>query len=90
MQDLQPLRIRGAEQPPPTAALSMIAAFAPVAFVWPIYYYIMTTHGAWQEVFTDHWPMTVAMILGSFLAGSTPLGGGVVAYPVSQMRCGEG
>jgi uncharacterized membrane protein YfcA len=29
--------------------------------------------------------MAVAMVLGAFIAGSTPLGGGVVAFPVSVL-----
>lgn len=28
-------------------------------------------------------PATLGMVLGSFLAGSTPLGGGVVAFPIA-------
>ena len=32
----------------------------------------------WDELFATYWPMTVAMIAGSLIAGSTPLGGGVV------------
>ena len=62
-----------------------LAAFAPALLVWPTYLYIMVRLNAWNEVFSVHWPMAIAMICGSFLAGSTPLGGGVVAYPVSQL-----
>jgi len=29
-----------------------------------------------------HWPMSVVMILGSLVAGSTPMGGGTVAFPI--------
>ncbi len=29
-----------------------------------------------------HWPMALAMAVGSFLAGSTPMGGGTVGFPV--------
>jgi uncharacterized membrane protein YfcA len=29
-----------------------------------------------------HWPMAVAMALGSYVAGSTPMGGGTVGFPV--------
>ena len=29
-----------------------------------------------------HWPIAVAMSLGSYLAGSTPMGGGTVGFPV--------
>ncbi len=30
----------------------------------------------------DHWRMSVVMILGSLVAGSTPMGGGTVAFPI--------
>ena len=30
----------------------------------------------------EHWPMSVVMILGSLVAGSTPMGGGTVAFPI--------
>ena len=31
------------------------------------------------------WPAGLAMMIGSFVAGSTPLGGGVIAFPVSVL-----
>jgi uncharacterized membrane protein YfcA len=36
--------------------------------------------GYWEQVKT-HWPMAVVMIFGSVVAGSTPMGGGTVAFP---------
>ncbi len=30
----------------------------------------------------SHWPMALAMTLGSYVAGSTPMGGGTVGFPV--------
>lgn len=35
----------------------------------------------WQTV-TSHWPIALAMALGSYVAGSTPMGGGTVGFPV--------
>ncbi len=35
----------------------------------------------WDEV-AAHWPIAVAMALGSYFAGSTPMGGGTVGFPV--------
>lgn len=29
-----------------------------------------------------HWPMALAMLFGSYVAGSTPMGGGTVAFPI--------
>ena len=42
----------------------------------------------WNELFEDYYPMTLAMIFGSLIAGSTPLGGGVVAFPVAVLLIG--
>ena len=42
----------------------------------------------WHELFEDYYPMTLAMIAGSMIAGSTPLGGGVVAFPVAVLVIG--
>lgn len=33
-------------------------------------------------VWVDHWLSALVMVFGSFIAGSTPLGGGAVAFPV--------
>ncbi|WP_308366917.1 MULTISPECIES: sulfite exporter TauE/SafE family protein [unclassified Microbulbifer] len=35
----------------------------------------------WQMA-KEHWPMALAMALGSYAAGSTPMGGGTVGFPV--------
>lgn len=34
------------------------------------------------EVVRAHWPIALAMALGSYVAGSTPMGGGTVGFPV--------
>ncbi len=41
----------------------------------------MTAAGGWGW-FREHWAMSVTMIFGSFVAGSTPAGGASVAFPV--------
>lgn len=35
----------------------------------------------WATV-TSHWPIALAMALGSYFAGATPMGGGTVGFPV--------
>lgn len=45
---------------------------------WAIY---VTASGQWGRV-GDQWASAVTMIFGSFVAGSTPQGGGAVAFPV--------
>ncbi|MFD1215379.1 sulfite exporter TauE/SafE family protein [Microbulbifer celer] len=37
--------------------------------------------GLWPLV-TEHWPMALSMAIGSYAAGSTPMGGGTVGFPV--------
>lgn len=37
--------------------------------------------GFWPRT-QEHWPIAVAMALGSYVAGSTPMGGGTVGFPV--------
>ena len=44
--------------------------------------------GQWNQVFSNYYAASIAMALGSFVAGSTPLGGGVVAFPVSVLVLG--
>lgn len=43
--------------------------------------------GKWVEV-TTHWPMALAMALGSYVAGSTPMGGGTIGFPVLVLLFG--
>lgn len=35
----------------------------------------------WPEI-AQHWPMSLVMVAGAFVAGSTPMGGGTVAFPI--------
>lgn len=56
--------------------------FVPVLLgVWVVWAVAMSLAGAW-ELFATRWPMALTMVFGSFIAGSTPAGGGSVAYPV--------
>jgi uncharacterized membrane protein YfcA len=41
----------------------------------------VATLGLWSTV-AGHWPIAVAMAAGSYFAGSTPMGGGTVGFPV--------
>lgn len=36
----------------------------------------------WWETAREHWPIALAMALGSYVAGSTPMGGGTVGFPI--------
>jgi uncharacterized membrane protein YfcA len=38
--------------------------------------------GGLKDVAAAHWPIAVAMAFGSYFAGSTPMGGGTIGFPV--------
>ena len=57
---------------------SAIALSASLTLAWVA---LMFGFGLWDRV-AGLWPATVTMIFGSVVAGSTPQGGGVVAFPV--------
>ncbi|SFB68583.1 Uncharacterized membrane protein YfcA [Microbulbifer thermotolerans] len=42
---------------------------------------LVASYGYWPEA-RENWPMALAMALGSYAAGSTPMGGGTVGFPV--------
>ncbi|ROQ21049.1 putative membrane protein YfcA [Marinimicrobium koreense] len=54
--------------------LSMFVFYA----VWLL---LVQQDGAWEAV-KSHWPIATAMAVGSYAAGSTPMGGGTVGFPV--------
>lgn len=53
-------------------------AVVTIYVVWLSY---MTLTGSWQ-LFTQWWPMSLTMVLGSFVAGASAEGGAAVAFPV--------
>ncbi len=55
-------------------------------FLWLACFYtgwliLVAAMGFWDEA-KAHWPMAVAMTVGSYAAGSTPMGGGTVGFPI--------
>jgi len=38
---------------------------------------------------SSHWPIALAMAIGSYFAGSTPMGGGAIGFPVLVLILGE-
>lgn len=57
-----------------------------VWFVWLAAFYgtwwwLVRSRDLWGTV-EAHWPMALAMALGSYAAGSTPMGGGTIGFPV--------
>jgi len=59
----------------------MLPWFAWVAAFLTTWAALVAANGWWDRV-ADHWPIAVAMALGSYVAGSTPMGGGTVGFPV--------
>lgn len=57
-----------------------------VWFLWlglfyGVWLWLMTAQDLWPTA-VAHWPMALAMAIGSYAAGSTPMGGGTVGFPV--------
>ncbi len=48
----------------------------------------VTLTGSWGLV-AEHWRIALTMLLGSYVAGSTPMGGGTVGFPVLVLIFGE-
>lgn len=52
-----------------------------IALFYGIWIAYLTVSEAWHLV-GEHWPIALSMALGSYFAGSTPMGGGTVGFPV--------
>jgi hypothetical protein len=55
-------------------------------FVWLVLFYggwltLVVTGNHWHTI-REHWGIAVAMTMGSYAAGATPMGGGTVGFPV--------
>jgi uncharacterized membrane protein YfcA len=49
---------------------------------------LVLTGNHWQEM-KQHWGIAVAMAMGSYVAGSTPMGGGTVGFPILVLLFNE-
>ncbi|MEO1136377.1 MAG: sulfite exporter TauE/SafE family protein [Pseudomonadota bacterium] len=52
-----------------------------LAAFYAVWLYIIIKNDLWQIVIS-HWPISAAMAAGSYFAGSTPMGGGTVGFPI--------
>nr|WP_245217441.1 sulfite exporter TauE/SafE family protein [Rheinheimera maricola] len=52
-----------------------------MAGFYTVWLYLVLVLGYWPEA-KAHWPIAVAMAIGSYAAGATPMGGGTVGFPV--------
>lgn len=71
--------------PAPTNARAARRAMLPW-FIWVAGFLtvwaVLVVSNAWWGRVAEHWPIAVAMAIGSYVAGSTPMGGGTVGFPV--------
>jgi len=67
---------------------SHAARFVPALLVWPVWLYVMSVKELLVPTFVTYWPMVYTMAAGSLIAGSTPLGGGAIAFPVTVLFIG--
>lgn len=78
----RPMSLRAAPRPRLWIWFSWLAAFY-TAWGWLVF-----GRGDLAQALA-HWPMTVAMTFGSYAAGSTPMGGGTVGFPILVLLFGE-
>jgi len=59
--------------------------------IWPFLAWLVVFYATWLTLVTwggywstvvAHWPIALTMSVGSYVAGSTPMGGGTVGFPV--------
>ena len=62
--------------------------FTPAILAIPVALTIGVREGILLSSVTSYYPLMISMIFGSMIAGSTPLGGGVVAFPVTVLVLG--
>lgn len=53
---------------------------------WLFWFYcawfsVVTLCGLWTQI-RNHWPISVSMAAGSYVAGATPMGGGTIGFPI--------
>lgn len=57
--------------------------------LWYAAWLAIVTIGGHAQTVADHWPIALAMAIGSYFAGSTPMGGGTIGFPVLVLILGE-
>lgn len=61
--------------------------------LWLVVFYLawgaLALFGRHWGAILDHWETALAMALGSYVAGSTPMGGGTIGFPVLVLILGE-
>ncbi len=81
--------------PPPISLIDRVGLRGPRMKYWFLYigiFYVVWLviafgFGYWRHI-PSHWPIGLVMIFGSLVAGSTPMGGGTVAFPFLVLAFG--
>lgn len=73
----------------PNARLTILPERRPYLWIWFAWLGVFYTIWAWLvfgcanvDLALAHWPIAAAMAAGSYAAGSTPMGGGTVGFPI--------
>ena len=64
-----------------TAARRLGPFFIWLAVFYSVWAALVLLGDRWHTV-ADHWPIAAGMAVGSYFAGSTPMGGGTVGFPI--------
>ena len=65
--------------PPPLLGLWIFAVW--LVFFYATWLFLVASGNHWHTL-REHWGIAAAMAFGSYAAGSTPLGGGTIGFPV--------
>lgn len=57
--------------------------------LWILTWLVLVTERTTALLALAHWPMALVMIAGSLVAGSTPMGGGTIAFPALVLGFGR-
>ena len=66
--------------------------------LWIFYFWLAAFYSVWLgivilgqhwQTIADHYGIAIAMLFGSYFAGSTPMGGGTVGFPILVLLFGE-
>lgn len=83
--------LRGAAPSRANASANGLAGHRPWLRLWPWLLWLAAFYSVWAVLIVqgnhlatlaEHWGIAVAMGLGSYVAGSTPMGGGTVGFPI--------
>jgi uncharacterized membrane protein YfcA len=91
MEDTEPMGLPASDTtktpvaPPPISLRNWKIYCACFLTIWAV---LMFGFGMWPDVMA-HWRMAIVMIFGSLVAGSTPMGGGTVAFPILVLVFGQ-